>query len=203
MSESEAGPKPRRAGRWRTGEESRQRILDAAKAQFLVGGYAGTPVRAIAQQAGVDVAMVYYFFGGKEGLFRAAATGEHPLAELPALLAEGTADIGRRLVRSCLQRWDGGDMEPFLALWTSAVGHDKARDVLVETVLQPLVADLVGRLDVPDAQVRIELVASHLAGFAVARYLLRIEPLASAAPELLVDLVGPAVQRYLTDRTAG
>ncbi|MQA05715.1 MAG: TetR family transcriptional regulator [Streptosporangiales bacterium] len=169
----------------------------------MLGGYAGTPVRAIAKAAGVDVAMVYYFFGDKDGLFRAAASGEHPLAELPALLTDGTADVGHRLVRSCLARWDAGDMEPFLAMWTSAVGHDKARDALVEVVLRPLVADVVERLDVPDAAARVELVASHLAGLAVARYRLRIEPLASADPELLVDLVGPAVQQYLTAGTSG
>ena len=52
---------------------------------------------------------------------------------------------------------------------------------------------------VADAELRVELVASHLAGLAFARYQLRIEPIASATVEDLVAWVGPTVQRYLTD----
>lgn len=61
-----------RRGRWRSGAESRQRILDAARALFRERGYAGTTVRAVAAEAGVDSAMVFYFFGTKQGLFAAA-----------------------------------------------------------------------------------------------------------------------------------
>ena len=189
---------PRRTGRWRTGEQSRQRILDAAKTHFMTSGYRQATVRAIAADAGVDVAMVYYFFGGKQDLFRAALVGEHPLAELPALLDGDASDVGRRLVAACLQRWDAGGMEPFLALWTSAMGDDDARGSLVDSVLRPLVAGLVDRLEVPDAALRVELVASHLAGLAVARYRLRLDPIATASREVLVEWVGPTVQRYLT-----
>ena len=59
---------PRRPGRWRTGQRNRQRILDAARERFMRDGYEGATVRAIAADAGVDVAMVYYFFDNKEGL---------------------------------------------------------------------------------------------------------------------------------------
>ena len=50
-----------------------------------------------------------------------------------------------------------------------------------------------------DAELRVELVASHLAGLAFARYQLKIEPIASAAIDDLVAWLGPTVQRYLTD----
>ncbi|WP_416349012.1 hypothetical protein [Mycobacterium xenopi] len=53
---------------------------------------------------------------------------------------------------------------------------------------------------VADAELWVELVASHLAGLAFARYQLRIEPLASSAVDELVARVGPTIQRYLTDR---
>ena len=48
-------------------------------------------MRAIAADAGVDVAMVYYFFGNKEGLINAAAlTGpEHPLHQLASAPRRG------------------------------------------------------------------------------------------------------------------
>jgi hypothetical protein len=41
-------------------------------------------------------------------------------------------------------------------------------------------------------------VASQLIGLVMARYVLRVEPLASASPESLVAAIGPTVQRYLT-----
>src|ERR1700758_389550 len=123
---SEAG----RTGRWRTGQQSKQRILDAARARFMGDGYERATVRRIAFDAGVDVAMVYYFFGNKEGLFSAAVlTGpEHPLHELAPLLDEGTGEIGPRLVRRMLERWDeGGAFEPLLILWRSAAIQPLAR----------------------------------------------------------------------------
>lgn len=84
-------PAARRAGRWRTGQVNRQRIIDAARERFMRDGYERATVRAIAADAGVDVAMVYYFFGNKEGLFTASTlTGpEHPLHQLATLLDEG------------------------------------------------------------------------------------------------------------------
>src|SRR5882757_7102624 len=66
-------PESRRPGRWRTGQQSKQRILDAARKRFMSDGYERATVRAIAADAGVDVAMVYYFFDNKEGLINAAA----------------------------------------------------------------------------------------------------------------------------------
>jgi AcrR family transcriptional regulator len=91
----------RRAGRWRTGQQSRQRIVEAARERFMRDGYEQATVRRIASDAGVDVAMVYYFFGNKEGLFTASVVDvpEHPLHQLAMLLDEGGEHIGRPLVR--------------------------------------------------------------------------------------------------------
>ena len=61
-----------RPGRWRSGAESKQRIVAAARVLFREHGYAGTGVRAVAAEAGVDPAMVFYFFDTKQGLFAAA-----------------------------------------------------------------------------------------------------------------------------------
>jgi AcrR family transcriptional regulator len=47
------------------------RVLDAAEAAFAEGGYAGARVNAIAENAGANKAMIYYYFESKEGLYRA------------------------------------------------------------------------------------------------------------------------------------
>jgi AcrR family transcriptional regulator len=70
-------------------------------------GYEQTTVRRIVGDADVDVAMVYYFFGNREGLFSASVlTGpDHPLHQLATLLDEDTAPIGPRLGTTCDWRW--------------------------------------------------------------------------------------------------
>ena len=191
----------RRAGRWRTGQQNRQRIVDAARERFMRDGYEGATVRAIAADAGVDVAMVYYFFDSKEGLFTASAlTGpEHPLHQLATLLDEGTEQIGARLVRRFLEHWDeGAAFEPLLTLWRSAAIHRQARKVLHDSLAGPIAQRVAAEFGVADAELRVELVASHLAGLAFARYQLKIEPIASVAIDDLVVWLGPTVQRYLT-----
>jgi AcrR family transcriptional regulator len=192
----------RRVGRWRTGQQSRQRIIDVARERFMRDGYDRATVRAIAAAAGVDVAMVYYFFGSKEGLFSASAlTGpEHPLHQLAALLDEGRDQIGPRLVRRFLEHWDvGGAFEPFMAVWRSAAIQPQARKVLHDALAGPVAKRLGAEFGVADAELRVELVASHLAGLAFARYQLKLEPIASTAVEDVVAWIGPTLQRYLTE----
>jgi AcrR family transcriptional regulator len=192
----------RRPGRWRTGQQSKQRILDAARKRFVRDGYERATVRAIAADAGVDVAMVYYFFDNKDGLINAAAlTGpQHPLQQLAMLLDEGTQQIGRRLVRRFIESWDAGVVfEPLVALWRSAPIHPQARNVLLDNIAGPVAQQVAAEFGVADAELRVELVASHLIGLAFARYQLKIEPTASADIEDLVAWLGPTVQRYLAD----
>jgi AcrR family transcriptional regulator len=196
-------PQTRRAGRWRTGQQSKQRIIDAARERFMRDGYDRATVRGIAADAGVDVAMVYYFFGNKEGLFSAAVlTGpEHPLHQLAALLDEGGAEeIGPRLVRRFLEHWDrGGVFEPLMTLWRSAAIQPRAREVLHDALAGPIAQRISVAFGVTNAELRVELVASHLMGLAFARYQLQIEPMASTSIDDLVAVAGPTMQRYLTE----
>jgi AcrR family transcriptional regulator len=193
---------PRRTGRWRTGQQSKQRIVDAARDSFMRDGYERATVRGIAGDAGVDVAMVYYFFGNKEGLFSASVlTGpEHPLHQLATLLDESTEDIGARLARRFLEHWDeGGVFEPLLTLWRSASIHPQARTVLHDALAGPMADRVAAEFGVADAELRVEMVATHLMGLAFARYQLKIEPIASTPVEDVVTWLGPTLQRYLTD----
>jgi TetR/AcrR family transcriptional regulator, regulator of cefoperazone and chloramphenicol sensitivity len=68
-------PKPRRphSGGYRKGEETRQRILDAALEAFGGGSFTTATTRAIANAARVSLPTLQYYFGDKEGLYRACA----------------------------------------------------------------------------------------------------------------------------------
>jgi TetR/AcrR family transcriptional regulator len=52
-------------------EATKERILNAALAEFSAEGFAGARIQAIAQRAGVNVRMLYHYFGEKDDLFRA------------------------------------------------------------------------------------------------------------------------------------
>jgi AcrR family transcriptional regulator len=190
----------RRAGPTRT----RQSILDAARHAFATYGYDATSIRLVARSAGVDPALVHHFFANKPGLF--AAASELPIdpeAFVTALLAGPRSTLGRRLVRAVLELWDApGVFEPFLALIRGAVSHEDAARLLREFVT----AEILGRLSAAAApdhpEARAALAGSQVVGLAMARKVVRIEPLASASPEWLASVVGPTIQRYLTGRLA-
>ena len=67
--------KPRRSPqheeRRRDPERTRKQILDAAATEFAAHGLAGARTSAIAVRAGVNQQLISYYFGGKEGLYRA------------------------------------------------------------------------------------------------------------------------------------
>src|SRR5258708_1407439 len=54
------------------GEDTRRRILDTAIEVFAAVGYEAASTRALAERAGVNLPAIPYYFGSKEGLYRAA-----------------------------------------------------------------------------------------------------------------------------------
>jgi AcrR family transcriptional regulator len=58
-----------------TAEETRTHILEAAAAIFARDGFAGAHVAEIAEEAGANVALIYRYFGSKEGLLDALLEG--------------------------------------------------------------------------------------------------------------------------------
>lgn len=72
MSRSE-GQARETAGGYRKGEAARARILEAALAAFGASGFKGATTRQIADEAGVNLPALKYYFGGKEGLYLACA----------------------------------------------------------------------------------------------------------------------------------
>ncbi|MER5770190.1 TetR/AcrR family transcriptional regulator [Streptomyces sp. NPDC001985] len=197
---------PRRRGRPARGAEppgpgARQRILEAARTEFAERGYDKTTMRGVARAAGVDAALVHHYFGTKDEVFAAAieVTFE-PAVVLPAILGRGTDGIGERLARFFIGVWENpATRAPLLAIVRSALTHDAAAGVLREFVLRRLLERIAEELDVPDPKFRAELGASHMIGIVVLRYVIRVEPLASADPEAIVAMVAPTLQRYLTE----
>jgi AcrR family transcriptional regulator len=189
-----------RTGR-RPGESgTRDAILEAARREFGQHGYDRATIRGVARGAGVDPALVHYFFGAKAELFAAAMELPVNPAELAQTLLAGEPErIGERLIATFLSVWDHGDnRDVFIGLLRSAVTDEQAATLLREFATRELFGRVAAALGTPDAELRANLVFSQIFGLAVARYILRIEPLASTPGELVAAAVGPTVQRYIT-----
>ena len=192
-------PAPRRRGRRPGGADTRAALLAAARAEFADRGYDSATVRAIADRAGVDAAMVNHWFGGKERLFTAAMDLPiDPKAVLTELLPGDPEQLGERVVRRFLTTWDHTDGgRPLAALIRSVASHETAAR-LVRQFVGVFVRRIVGSVAPDRVELRTALCASQLVGLGLTRYLLRLEPLASADHATVVAAVAPTVQRYLT-----
>ncbi|PWK71783.1 TetR family transcriptional regulator [Streptomyces sp. CG 926] len=208
MSDTPDAPRPRRRGPGRPrqdeaddGPGTQERIRLAAREVFAERGYDKTSVRGIAKVAGVDPALVHHYFGSKDDLFAAAIeVSIEPALVVPAIIGEGPDGIGERLARYFLGIWENPVTRvPLLAVIRSALTHEAAAKVLRQLVLRRLLERVAADLDVPDPTFRAELAASHMVGIAILRYVVQVEPLASADPEKIVALVAPTLQRYLTE----
>lgn len=200
MSRAGRGP-----GRRPGTPDTRGEILAAARSEFSEKGFDRTSVRGIAARAGVDPALVHHYFGGKEQVFLEAMEFAVDPAAVATTIADGPLeDMGERAVRTFLGVWsDPRSRAPFLALLRSAMAHEAAATLLRQFVSRVILARVAVRLPYPDSELRVELVASHLVGLALLRFVVRLEPLASTSEDELVALVAPTVQRYLSGGVGG
>jgi AcrR family transcriptional regulator len=191
----------RRPGRRPGSADTRGEILTAARKVFAEKGFDKATVRGIAREAQVDPALVHHYFGGKEQVFVAAMELPFdPSVVLPTLLSGDQTGLAERITRFFLAIWSDADRRaPFLALLRSATTSEAGAAMLRSFVQQALLGRVVASVDgLPDPELRVTLVASHLIGLALVRYVVRVEPLASASDDEVVALVAPMIQRYLT-----
>jgi AcrR family transcriptional regulator len=191
----------RRTGRRPGNPDTRSAILAAAREAFADRGFDRASIRAIAAGAGVDPALVHHYFGTKEHLFVATLQVPiNPAELLPGVLAGDRDELGERLVATLVRVWDSQAGTAAAALFRSAMSNDWTerllREFLTTQILRRVLAGL--QLDPTEAHYRANLVATQMAGLAMIRYIVRLEPLASAPPEWVVAAIAPNVQRYLT-----
>lgn len=194
-----------RTGR-RAGESgTREAILDAARERFAAYGYEGATIRGIAADAGVDPALVHHFYGTKEKLFVAAMRFPMvPSEVLPEIVATDRERLGEAIVRRVLGIWEEPEARATgLGLVRSAVTNEPAARMLREFISSAILGVVAGAAGTPDADLRASLVGSQIVGLAFTRFVVQLEPIASASVEELVTAIGPTIQRYLTGEIRG
>jgi TetR/AcrR family transcriptional regulator, regulator of cefoperazone and chloramphenicol sensitivity len=130
-----------RPGTHQRGEDTYRRILDAAIAMFADEGYEGASTRMLAERAAVNLPAIQYYFGSKEGLYRAAI--EHIGNFVDDRMAAHTA----RVV-AALERKDVAETELFALLFEMLDGFI---DLITCSETPPSAALLIARAEIENA----------------------------------------------------
>lgn len=179
-------------GSYKTGEETRQKLIDAALLLFGRRGFDGSGTREICGQAKVAVPAIAYHFGSKEGLYLACA--EHvveryrsrmggALSTMHQARAAMAPDDARIALGSIIRLLvgmirDAHEGEPWLAFMLREMTHPgRAYDLLYRDLWSPglsLVSALIASArgtDQPTAADRVDalLLLSSLSTLATAR----------------------------------
>ena len=179
-----------------------ERITAAARRSFAENGWAGTTLRAVAREAGVDPALVHYYFSSKEELLDAAT---HPpqewLESIQRTNAVPIRERGEAMMRNAIWSWKQPEIRETLGSILMTAAHEpRTRQKLRAFVSASLLPAIADRIEGEERSVRASLIASQVLGLVMMRWVWEIEPLASLPDEELVALVAPTIQRYLTGR---
>jgi AcrR family transcriptional regulator len=186
------------AGRRRGPTTTDAAILAAARALFGRLGYRATTIRAVADEAGVNQALVRHFFGSKQQLFIAALQfPAEPLTQIMASLVEVPRErLGERLVGIFVGAWrDPETSHQIQAVFRSAAADPEGAVMarrMVEDVIVPTVARTLGI-----EPVRVAAAMAQLLGYAFLSTIVGAQPLAGLDEDSAVALLAPTVQKYL------
>ena len=172
--------------RKRDAEATRAAILEAAKTQFGQLGYDRAGLREIAGQAGVDVALIKRYFGGKEPLFIEALKSMFSAERLRAWDRRTFArDVAERMAESAHVGEEGTlGFQFLLRTATSPTTAPLLSVAIQERFLGPIREWLGGE----DTGPRARVLAAVYIGFLVER-LVRNQPLTGREREVFISQV--------------
>ncbi|HEX5101894.1 MAG TPA: TetR family transcriptional regulator, partial [Polyangiaceae bacterium] len=183
----------------RTGSagDTRARILSAARGLFAQKGFQGTTLRAVAARARVDMALVSYFFGSKDQLFERAIELSTIADGLGQVLRDRSPGLGERVVRYYLERVFVENEQAVAAILRTAVTDAKQLRKLRALLGGSVTEEAARALGPSNGKLRAELLGAQVTGLFLTRYIVRVEPLASASVAELAALLGPAIELIL------
>jgi AcrR family transcriptional regulator len=188
-------------GRPRDAAKTRQLLLEAARRRFAEDGYSATTVRDIADEAGVNVALISRYFTSKEGLFEAClqaagddlrrTTGSVPLERVAEVIAQQVTGPGR------------GVLPSELVLMLRSSGDEKADRIrlgVLRASCERLAALAGWQPDHPEADkllLRAQVVLATAVGISVLRSMTGLGPLTDASAHDLTEPLGDLVAALL------
>jgi AcrR family transcriptional regulator len=197
----------RRRGRPPQDEAGKRKeaILEAAIAEFGEKGYDGATIRAIAERADVDPALIHHYYDSKADLFAdAVRLPIRPQPAIAALLDGDIDELGERAVRYVLSLWENPELQRrAVPLMRAAMGSKFTTPVVVQFIYREIASKVAARIAAErqatetDAEYRAALIVSQMFGLLAGRYVLRIPGLVDAPVDDLVTSIGATIQRYV------
>ncbi|WP_308516704.1 TetR family transcriptional regulator [uncultured Varibaculum sp.] len=193
--------------------QMRKEIKQVAESQFITRGYDGTTMRSIAKGAGCDPAMVSYYFGSKQRLFRDCFDLPlDPLEQILQLWEPGIEGIADRLLDFAFtlyeERLTKDRMKALMhALITDSETTQRFRAYMSDNLLKGG-AEVLNALQIASGKAvnekletnfhaLIEIIMSMIYGVATMRYIIQLEPVASMPRSELQNRLAPILQTQI------
>lgn len=193
-----------RRGRRQGPSGTREAIEASARRQFAELGYDRTSLRQVAIEAGVDPTLVTHYFGSKPRLFAAVAQMPFvPKDVIPTVIAGDRARVGERLARFTLGVMESPEGRGrVISVVRAATAEPEAARMIRDRIVHELLATIAEEIGSERAAYRGSLLMSQIVGMTMARYIVKVEPLASMPAEAVAADIAPTLQRYLTGELA-
>lgn len=163
---------------------TRRRILDAAQDLFAENGYDHVSMRAIAERAGVNLALINRYFGSKRELFHEVLNAS---VVFPDLVGGDFATLPARLARYVVGRATGDDVpHPAIRALLQSSNSPEVRQILAERMRTVLFEPMAARIEGAEAETVAAIVTAVVSGAQSVRQLLGPDVMAAAGPDATV-----------------
>jgi AcrR family transcriptional regulator len=177
---------------------ARENILNNARAYFAKSGYEHTTIRGVARAADVDPALVMHYFRSKYELFLESML---PTYQGPGLLQEALKcprdEFGHRIAALFGYLMETNEShEILLGMVRASASEPKAAEIMREFIEHNLLKPMSDFIGGPDADLKAGLIGSQMVGLFVTKYIVKLEPLASASSGEIAAILAPVIQVY-------
>jgi AcrR family transcriptional regulator len=180
----------------RDAQATRERLVLAARKAFSARGFERTTVREIANDAGVNPALINRYFGGKEQLFAEAVSIDLAFPDLSQVARD---QLGITLVTHFFNRWEGHQHDDLLRVLIRAAVTNEEATSRIRMILASQVGAMVEHIAGPTrARERACLIATQILGLAYGRYVLGLSD-EDVPQQTALTMIGGTIQRYLVD----
>ena len=186
---------PRPNSRAEQRRRTEARILDAATQVFFSAGYDRATIRTVASAAGVYAGLVKHYFGSKQELYRRVIVAA-PVPEVTGSPAQSAEQILAGLASRL-----GSAVGPSLALLRSMLTNPEAASAASAGIAR-YEAQIALAIPVGDADLRAALISAITMGITISRHLIKSDVLATADPDLVIELLRPCLHSLTASAAA-
>ncbi len=192
--------KIKRGRRPKTDTSTKDDLLKASLEVFSKNGLKNSSIREIANEAGVDSALIYHYFKTKEELFFETIKSKmQPPDRAEIKENENPNERAKRISKMFFERFNESEnSSTFIALMRSALENEEAAGLMRQLFEEQLITHVSNQFDTESAHLRVSLSASLLLGLNFVRNILKLEPLNSMENEQIASLIAPILTPLLS-----